>query len=186
MTSRHIIKRFLDRLENPITFRPLKEEKEQLLKLAEKEGLLEATPTELMRAYFRANNDFGKKLECPYATWHSYDQIDCAKDFETKGAVYKLTEAFCSQCWERQQKKKLEDRTQQIEAIKAQIHRSQERVDQTIKQQREDIIICPNTDQVISKTQCNTCDPAQRKRCQGVMQDPAYQRELTKIKTLTG
>ncbi len=72
-------------------------------------------------------------------------------------------------------------RETKVQAMKAQIHYYQERVNQTIKEQN-DVIICPNTNQVISKTQCNTCDPTQWKRCQMIMQESSYQGELAKIK----
>lgn len=182
MTKKHKANKFFDRLRHSTT-RYDDEQLEILFRFAEKESLLDANVTEIHKRFIEANNGFEQKLECPYGTWHSYDQIDCAKDFDQKGRIHKVTKAFCDQCWERQQRKKLEHRATGVQAMRAEIHRHQERVNQTIKQQR-DLIICPKTDVVIPRTQCNNCDLKQQSRCQRVMRDPAYQKELAKIKTL--
>ena len=125
-------------------------------------------------------------LECPYGTLRSQDQIDCAKDFEKKGRIHKVTRAFCSKCWEREQKKKFQDRARGVEIQKAQIHRLQESVNQTISKERNDVVICLKTDQVIPSIQCNNCDAKQRKRCQTVMEDSVYKTEIEKVRRRIG
>lgn len=125
----------------------------------------------------------GTEIECHFGTKNG-DHIDCAKDFDQKGRIHKVSDDFCEKCWERQQRKKVGERTQQVESMKAEIHRYQERVNQTVKEQKERIIICPKTDLVIPSDQCQNCDSQQQKRCQIVFRDSEYQREVAKVRIL--
>ncbi len=151
--------------------------------LGEPSPLKQITSLEKEALLDKKHLEENSEIECPYGTEQG-DQIDCAKDFDEKARIHKVTRAFCRQCWERQQRKKIEHRARQVEIMKAEIHRYQERVNQTIEEQKERVIICPKTDLVIPATQCSNCDSAQQKRCERIFRDSCYQRELAKVRML--
>ena len=180
MTSKHTANKFSD----AISLRKGKSLYEELIKKYGIEGETFSDQMMALGKHILSHDGVGNsEIECPYGTEHG-DHILCAKHFEQKARIHKLPRAFCRQCWERQQREKVESRTTEVQAMKAQIHRYQERVNQTIKEQKENVIICPKTDVVIPTTQCKNCDLTQQKRCQRIMRESDYQRELAKVRTL--
>ena len=118
MTGKTVRNKFFAK-HTHITLRPSNEEKEMLLRFAEKEGLLEASSTELMRAYFRANNGFEEKPSSPqipqqpnqikqinyleFAQCHScpHRLIDLEKSSKWTCAGKKIARSICVQRQER-------------------------------------------------------------------------------------